>query len=502
MRHAIVVKRLMFLTCCRHGLSLMVGIAIATAGLTTSAAERPNVLMIVVDDLNDWVEPLGGHPQVKTPAIKELAKQGVTFTNAHCQAPLCNPSRTSFLLSKRPSTTGIYALNSWFRDVPRLKNQTTLLQHFSNHGYETYCVGKVFHATKLARERPGPQPEVDHLGPGQHPNPMPEQKISGTHPIDGPIVDWGVFGDDMRERCDWQSADWTIEKLNVHDFDKPFFMACGFYLPHVPIYTTQVWHDMYPLETLQLPPILAGDRDDCSPFARYLTWRDPYPLTDWLEANDQLKPLVRAYLAATSFMDSQVARVLKALDQTGQRENTVVVLFSDHGFHCGEKGASGKHYLWNESTQVPLFISAPGLPLGARCGQPVELLDLYPTLAELCGLPIPADIEGQSLMPQLRDPREPRLQPAICTSSPNNHSVCDQRWRLIEYADGSRELYDRVEDPHEFRNLIHDPQYVSQVNRLATWLPKINARPVPGSKSKMLSQRAGHWYYEGDLIED
>lgn len=467
------------------------------------AAEAPNVLLIAIDDLNDWVGPLGGHAQVQTPAIDALAKRGTTFTNAHCQSPLCNPSRTSFLLSRRPSSTGVYALNPHFRHAEHLEDATTVFQHFRQHGYETYCVGKIFHSVWPIRRAKQAKFEVDHLGDGQSAEPMMSPKLSGTHPNDGKIVDWGVV-EDMRQRCDWKSADWTIDKLASHDArsEKPFFMACGFYLPHVPIYTTQKWHDLYPLSTLQLPPILDGDRDDCSPFAWYFTWTDPYPKTDWLRENEQLVPLVRSYLAAVSFTDSQVARVLTALEDSGHVDDTIIVLFSDHGFHCGEKGVSGKHTLWEESTRVPLIVAGPDVPKGQRCAEAVELLDIYPTLTDLTGLPTPDEVEGLSLGAQLDDASTPRERPAICTNSPNSHSVRDERWRFIQYADGSRELYDCVADPNEHTNLIDEPGHESVIESIAQWLPELNVDPVPGSRSKMVSNRDGRWYYEDTLIQD
>lgn len=469
---------------------------------STLAAQDPNVLFIAVDDLNDWVGPLGGHPQAKTPNMDALAARGTTFTNAHCQSPLCNPSRTSFLLSRRPTSTGLYALNPSFREIDELTDTPTVLQHFHGHGYETYCVGKIFHNAwkigKLGRK----QIEADHFGDGQSPNPMPSRKISGQHPIEGKIVDWGPFEHDMRQRCDFKTAQWTIGHLNNRDHDRPFFMACGFYLPHVPIYTTRKWHDLYPIDSLKLPDIQDGDRDDCSRFASYFTWRDPYPKTDWLRANKQLKPLVQSYLAAISYTDHQIGRVLHALEDSGQADNTIVVVFSDHGFHCGEKGVSGKHTLWSESTRVPLIFAGPGVGSSQHCGEAVELLDLYPTLCQLCGLPVPDPLEGLSIVSQLRNPAAKRKRPAICTNSPGSHSVVDERWRFIQYADGSQELYDRQADPGEHSNLIGAGDYTHVVKELARWIPQNEAEPVPGSLKKMVSRRNGRWYYEDFLIEE
>lgn len=196
-----------------------------------------------------------------------------------------------------------------------------------------------------------------------------------------------------------------------------------------------------------------------------------------------------------------MGRVLAALKESGQQDNTIVVLFSDHGFHCGEKGLSGKHTLWEESTRVPLIFAGPSIPGNTRCSEAVELLDLYPTLSDLCRLPSPKNVEGLSLMPQFRNPETKRIRPAICTSSPGSHSVRDEQWRLIHYADGSRELYDCLTDPDEFENVVTQKANAEVISRLARWLPKDTAPPVPGSLSKMVSQRADGWYYENTKIE-
>ena len=486
----------------RKLLSILLGGLLIPLMALIANAEPPNVLMIVIDDLNDWVGPLGGHPQVQTPTIDSLAAKGVNFTNAHCQAPLCNASRTSFLLSRRPSSTGVYALNPYFRSIKELSNEKTVLQHFHDSGYETYCVGKVFHGANVVKKLGLQKFEADHFGPGQDSQPMRTPKLSGTHPIDGKIVDWGIVNHAMSERCDHKTTQWAIDHLERRKSRKPFFMACGYYLPHVPIYTTKVWHDLYPVETLQLPEIEKGDRADCSPFAWNFIYRDPYPKTDWLEANEQLVPLVRSYLAAISFTDSEVARLLEALNKSGAADNTIVVLFSDHGFHCGEKGISGKHSLWEESTRVPLIFTGPQIQGGRHCSEAVELLDVYPTLAELAGLRIPESTEGLSLLPQIRNVSSKREQPAICTNSPHNHTVRDERWRLIQYADGSREFYDCENDPGEHHNLIGHAGYVDIVKRMEAWLPQRNVAPVKGSLSKMVAKRDGRWYYENTLIED
>src|SRR5262249_44873880 len=236
-------------------------------------------------------------------------------------------------------------------------------------------------------------------------------------------MDWGIFPEKDEDQADWKIADAAIAQLRSVPKDKPFFVAVGFRLPHVPCYASRKWFDLYPDATLVMPPVKADDRDDVPEFAWYLHWKLPEPRLSWLRKANQWRPLVRAYLACTSFMDSQVGRVLDALEATGQADNTVIVLWSDHGWHLGEKGITGKDTLWERSTRVPLIVGGPGVARGASCARPAELLDLYPTLVELCGLSPKEGLEGHSLLPQLKDATAPRAWPAITTHNQNNHTV-------------------------------------------------------------------------------
>jgi arylsulfatase A-like enzyme len=464
--------------------------------------QRPNILMIAIDDLNDWVEPLGGHPDVKTPAMGRLADRGLTFTNAHCQAPLCNPSRTSIMTGKRPTSTGVYGLAPWIRNVPELESLVTMPQHFRAHGYRTLIGGKIYHGgygrnKKIESDVWGPP-----AGVGIKP---PEKLIPPTPGGNHPLMDWGTFPHRDEDKGDWKVASWAVQEIEHMPDDQPFFLSVGFFLPHVPCYATQKWFDLYPDESLTMPPILAGDRDDTPGASWYIHWDLPEPRTSWLEANQQLRPLVRAYLACVSFVDSQVGRVLEALEQSPFADNTIVVLWSDHGYHLGEKAISGKNSLWTRSTHVPLIMAGPGVPVNQTCNQPAELLDLYPTLSDLVGIPQAEGLEGISLAPQILDPNTHRERPAICSHNAGNHSVCDQRWRYIRYADGSEELYDREQDPEETRNLLFGDS-VSQAHRgvadrLAAWLPQTEKPLAPGSAHRILERREDGFYWEGTRID-
>ncbi|MBM4001041.1 MAG: sulfatase [Planctomycetes bacterium] len=444
---------------------------------------RPNILFIAIDDLNDWVGCLGGHSQAKTPHIDRLAARGTVFTNAHCQSPLCNPSRTSLMTGLRPTTTGVYGLAPWIRTVPEFQQVVTLPQYLMRHGYRTTLVGKIYHGGyPPAHARGGEFHEMGRPEPGKS---RPERKFVHT-PDDHPLMDWGVFPERDEDHPDAKTADWAVDRIG-QGLPEPYFLAVGFALPHVPCYASQAWFDLHPDAELVMPPLLENDRVDIPDFAWYLHWRLPEPRLSWLRSNGQWRPLVRAYLATTSFVDSQVGRVLDALDASGQADRTIVVLWSDHGWHLGEKGISGKNTLWERSTRVPLVFAGPGVTQGARCARPAELLDLYPTLAELCGLPAPPNMEGHSLVPQLGDARAVRAWPAITSHNQGNHAIRSEHWRYIQYADGSEELYDLESDPNEWRNRVGEPGLRDVVAEHRRWIPKRDVPPAPGSAHRVLT---------------
>ncbi|WP_193214518.1 sulfatase [Luteolibacter marinus] len=474
----------------------MIRALILSLALPLAAVAAPDVLLIAVDDLNDWVGCLEGHPDVKTPNIDALASRGVLFTNAHCQAPLCNPSRTSLLSGLRPGRTGIYGLAPFIRTVPEFADIELLPGYFRKHGYATGIGGKVFHTYPDPRFRPR---DFDAWGPACTFGPLPPEKFVQT-PSPLRLVDWGVFPARDEEQNDHAIADWAISRLKEKSV-RPRLVAVGFGKPHVPCFASQQWFDLYPADSIRLPEVPPDDLDDVPPFARYLHWDLPEPRLQWLRESGEWKALVRAYLACVSYVDSEIGRVLKALDESGAADNTIVVLFSDHGWHLGEKGISGKNSLWERSTRVPLVIAGPGIRPG-RCGEAVELLDLYPTLAELAGLPLPTGLDGVSLRPQLKDPSAPRERPAITTANQGNHSVRDRHWRYIRYADGSEELYDHRQDPHEWTNLAADPAHAADKARLSAWLPDHDAPPAPGSAQRILTRdHDGRWIWEGKPTE-
>lgn len=452
---------------------LSIGLFLTNTAFAQST-NRPNVLFISIDDLNDWVGCLGGHPQVKTPNIDALAARGINFTNAHCQAPICNCSRVSLLLGKLPSTTGMYFLAPNFRDVEGTKHEVTLPEYFRQHGYYTSSRGKIFHGKTDTQS-------FDHIEPetGWRRN---KDKLRYTLPKTNPLWDWGQVDVPDEEQRDFQTAAWAADELSkLAKSDKPFFLAVGFHLPHVPIYASKHWFDMYPLDQVQLPPSLADDINDLSEYSQLLTLNPTGPRHSWMVESGEWKHAVQAYLATNSFVDHLVGMVLKGLQDSGEADNTIVCLWSDHGFHLGEKQRWAKRSLWEETTRVPLIFAGPGITTG-NCSRSVGLLDIFPTLNELCGLPAREDLEGRSLTPLLKNPSAQWDHPALTTFGPNNHTLRTEDWRYIRYSDGNEELYDHRTDPNEWTNVASEPQHAELITKLQRSLPATNVDPLPGSK--------------------
>ncbi len=498
-------------------------------------APTPNVLLIMVDDLNAAVAGLGGHPQAITPNINRLMERGVTFTNAHSNAPLCAPSRASMLTGLYPHTSGYFGGNAYdYRLNPTLKDAKTLVEHFSDNGYQVYGTGKIQHHvspdTTIWINKDGaygygipasfgPYPwdgqdptvtghDVPHPGlpetlfDGSQPNnyadvtitplsnvpsypPDPEKGIPGYQ-------GWRLFKQPFRYVSeqdrdlmpDERYAAWATDQLQAAH-DKPFMLCVGFVRPHVPHVAPEEYFDMFPLDSIQLAEILPGDTADCASTLVH-DYNYGNGSRDGIENYTQVMKLAhglerwtQAYLACIAFVDDQIGKVLDALEESAYADNTIIVLASDHGYHMGQKNWLYKHSLWEPSTRIPFIWAGPGIKKGTQDSQPTSLIDIYPTLVDLCDLPTNPNentnqkgLDGFSLRPLLHNgasgtwqgpdfaltyvsSKTGSVEEDGMTTKPQDHhaTIRDRRYRYILCTTGEEELYDHQNDPHEWYNL-------------------------------------------------
>lgn len=461
---------------------------------------RPNVLMIVVDDMNDWVGCLGGHPDVRTPHIDRLAKRGVLFTNAHCAAPVCNPSRVATLTGLRPSTTGVYDNRVKWHEV--MAGVASIPQHFRSHHYHVVGGGKVYHHMPGFNRAGDWNDYFDQVFDGHYqdrlargldvspfrwPEGFPLNGIAAVRSLAKPPknakeFDWGPLDKSDLEMGDGQMIAWA-ERFLAQPPNQPFFLAAGIYRPHLPFYAPRKYFDLYPLEQLSIPEIKADDCDDLPASGQRMA-ADRRPDLELVMREGKYREMLQAYLASISYADAMIGRLLDALDRSPAADNTVIVLWSDHGWHLGEKQHLHKFTLWERSTRVPLIIAAPGVSASnERCHRPVSLVDAFPTLNELCDLAAVDDLDGTSLVPLLKQPGRPWDRPAVTTHERGNHAVRSEHWRYIRYADGGEELYDHRTDPNEWTNLAGDPETESVRRELIRWLPETDAATPVSSKN-------------------
>jgi arylsulfatase A-like enzyme len=447
--------------------------------LHSSFSAQPNVLFIAVDDLNDWIGCLGGHPQAKTPNFERLAKSGVLFTNAYCAAASCNPSRTAIFSGRPPHRSGLYQNMQKMREV--MPEAELLPRYFSRHGYWSAGSGKMLHYVI------DPPSWDDYFPDKAKDDPFPHTFYPKQRPVNLPRAgdwqyvetDWAALEvSDEEFGGDWSVTKWIGEQLG-RPHEKPFFLACGLYRPHEPWFVPKKYFEPFPLETIQTGPgVQEGDLDDVPPLGQKLG-RNRY--FAHIQAHGQWKKGIQAYLASIHFADAMLGRVLDALETSPHRDNTIVVLWSDHGWHLGEKEHWQKFTGWRACARVPLMVRVPpgaaGLPEGTQAGsvclRPVSLVDLYATLTELCGLPAKTDIESRSLVPLLRDPAAAWPHAALThLDDPGNYALSTERWRYIHYRDGGEELYDIQTDPHEWTNLASKPEHAEKLAEMRLLAPK------------------------------
>lgn len=433
-----------------------------------------NLVLIIIDDLNDWVTALGSHPQVKTPNIDALAASGTVFANAHAQAPICGPSRASLFSGLYPAQTGIYGqirdeqLASAIADV----SPTLLLpQYLRAHGFYTAGRGKVSHQGAQEGMFDEYHPRTGRDGAY---GPYPEKRFKWfdkrTH------TDWGAYPAKDEDMIDFVTARWGAQFLH-RTLDQPFMLALGFVRPHVPWYVPQSWLDKFPLDEIEMPTILDSDLDDIPPAGKDLADVPQMPTLEWAQQTEEWRPMMQAYLASIAFADHCVGMVMDALAASGRAQDTLVCLASDNGYHLGEKQRFAKMSLWGRSTRVPLIFAGPGIEAQV-IADPVGLIDIYPTVLDMLGLPANAENAGRSLAPVLTGAAMLPAQPQVSVYGRGNFAVIDARYRYIRYADGSEELYDLDNDPMEWRNLASRKDMAEIKARLARHIPADQAAPI------------------------
>jgi arylsulfatase A-like enzyme len=431
-----------------------------------------NVLLLIVDDLNTWL--LGDTHRyagkVVAPHITRLAESGVTFTRAYTASPFCSPSRTAFLSGMHPWKSGVYQNGQRTAESAALQKATPLPKLFKDAGYRTASYGKIAHGWDAKSNWDDHVPHKrDPIPPGAPLTPVGrgEQDWGPTHLAEG----------DMRDTL---YADEAVRQLQ-RTHDRPFFLACGLFHPHMPWYVPRKYFDMFPLDEVTTPALKTNDLDDVPPLARAVTEGKRRFVEDVLEQGLH-KQAVRGYLAATAYADAQLGRVLHALDRSPYRDNTVVVFMTDHGFHLAEKGHWQKGTLWEEATHSLLMFRVPGLtPPGGRSERCVSLQDVYPSLAELCGLEPPPGIDGRSLVPLLGQPDSAWQSTAISALYDRYVSIRTESFRYTRYLEGQEEFYHCAEDPHEWTNLIGVPAYATEIRKLRALVPSLAemSPPVP-----------------------
>ena len=542
----------------------ILAICIAALNHGATAADKPNVILIICDDLNTYIEGFDGHPQTKTPNIARLSASGVRFTQAHCNIPICGPSRASMFTGVYPHHSGCYGFTKW-DTYEVLKNSRTMMDHFRANGYRTLGTGKLMH--HMVRQEWQNYGNRADYGPFAfangnkvaHPDvPAPFREIgavdgsfgvfenlSGRKTSDGYPVTWqsGGWGprarplrvesqDDRDLTPDEANGNWAVENILGLAKDKgkqPFFMGVGFIRPHTPLIVPQRFFDMFPLDEIELPVIRPNDVDDTHArsirgipdgaepdssrtqdmgLRLYRNLIESYPTRD-----EALRRFIQAYLASVASVDEQVGRILDVLESTSLKDNTIIVFTSDHGWGMGEKDYLYKNSLWQESTQVPLIVHAPTVAkAGGVSTQPVSLIDIYPTLIDLCELKDDTvkndrghSLDGHSMKPLLGDPAAGKwsgpdealtaLYKWRTKHDPTgeSYSLRSHDWRYIRYENGKEELYHTAEDPHEWHNLADQTEHADQLshfrNRLKARLPEPGAiPPQPAWKSKVVTK--------------
>lgn len=472
---------------------LMLSVTSSSPAIAEESPQSPNVLFLAVDDMNDFVGCLDSRPNAITPNIDRLAARGVCFTNAHTAGVFCAPSRAAIFSGQYASTTGCYETPNYFVHHPEIESLQT---SFAKAGYTTLGAGKLFHHPAGAIDQRG---WIEFFLRNQFqreggwaleswssdtpvPQPFPASVYNKGKEITGGLfLEWGAIPKEREEEmADTIRANWAVEQLK-QKHDKPFFLACGFYAPHYPNYCPQKYFDLYDRDAIEPPAFKEDDLADLPDKIRKQRQNRKKVHYDKLVAMGAWKDALHGYLACTSYADAMVGRILNALESSPYADNTIVVLWSDHGYHLGEKGQWGKHTLWERTSNVPFVWAGPGVAKGKRTDATVSLIDIYPTLAEKCNLPIPhQELEGVSLASTLMHPDQAKDRTVYLPYiNPGEYTVMNRDWRFIHYDDNNQELYNVKKDPHEWNNLASDPQYANIIASLRETAPTRFANPEP-----------------------
>ena len=472
-----------------------------------SSAQKtpPNVIFFAVDDLCDWVGAMG-HTQAKTPNMDALAKRGVSFNNAHCPGVFCAPSRSAIFTGQFASTTGCYRTEIYYHNHPELR---PLQVSFAKAGYATYGAGKLFHHsagyidhrgwTKFFLRNEAAKREgwpLDSWGKDTPlPDPFPNSIYNrGRQITGGMFLEWAAIPNEREKAmADTKRVNWACDVLK-QKHDKPFFLAVGLYAPHFPNYVPKKYFDLYDTEKIKAPVYKEDDLDDLPPLVKRRKINRKRQHHDRLVELGAIEQAIHGYLASVSYADAMLGRVMKALRQSPYADNTVVVLWSDHGFHHGEKGDWGKHTLWERTSNVPFIWSGPGVASGKTIDATVSLIDMYPTFVEMCNLPAVEGLEGASLNDMLRTPSKATDRNVFLPYlDPGGYAIINQKWRYIHYSDGTEELYDVEGDPHEWHNLAGDVKLAAVKQKLKASAPKSFA-PVGISRNRLKLINEGETY--------
>ncbi len=479
------------------------GMLLSQAGISL-AAKRPNVVMIAVDDMCDWIEPLGSS-MAKTPNLNRLAKKGVVFTNAHTAGIYCTPSRSAIFTGRYASTTGCYANQIFYQNHPEYRPLQVAMKE---GGYAVYGTGKLFHHmagfvdlrgwdefhVRTAEQKTSGwgMDSWDHDAP--LPDPYPHSAFNQANPkwSGRPFMEVGSVPNDQEEKLsDTIRTRWVCDVIRK-THDKPFFVGLGLYAPHFPNYAPQKYFDLYPLDSIKSPPIKDDDLDDLPDIVRIKHEARKKGIHDKLVDMGIVKSSIQGYLACISYADAMVGRVLDAIENSPNKGNTIVIFWSDHGYAHGEKGNWGKHTLWQRTSQVPFIWAGPGVAKKAEVGYTATLIDIYPTLVEMCGLSDDEGLEGESLASILKTGKGPKgkhRSVLLPYDVPDSYAIISDEWRYIQYSDGSEELYDVRNDPNEWDNRASDKELEPIKRKLQAQAPETFAPAgITSAKFKLVPE--------------